>query len=54
MMLLGMINYAYTWYDPAATVKPQALARVATDLFLNGFLSSPQAATKHNTARRNA
>ena len=41
MMLFGIINYAYTWYDPAASVKPRQLARMATDLFLNGFLASP-------------
>lgn len=39
MMLFGIINYAHTWYDPAASVKPKQLARMATDLFLNGFLA---------------
>ena len=36
MMLFGIINYAHTWYDPAAGVKPAQLARMATELFLSG------------------
>jgi AcrR family transcriptional regulator len=40
MMLIGMINYTYTWYDPKGSVKPKELARIATGLFLNGFLSA--------------
>ena len=39
MMLFGIINYTYTWYDPTANVKPKQLARMATDLFLNGIQS---------------
>ena len=46
MLLLGMINFTYTWYDPDAAVKPQAFARIATDLFLNGFLTGHAAARK--------
>lgn len=39
MMLFGMINFTYTWYDAKGAVKPKEFARIATDLFLNGFLS---------------
>ncbi|MFT4096786.1 MAG: TetR/AcrR family transcriptional regulator [Rhodoblastus sp.] len=37
MMLFGMINYTYTWYDAKGQVKPRDLAQIATDLFFNGF-----------------
>jgi AcrR family transcriptional regulator len=40
MALLGTINYIYTWYDPRGNVKPKQYARMATDLFLNGFLGA--------------
>ncbi len=39
MMLFGMINYTYTWYDAKGPVKPRDLAEMAADLFLAGFLS---------------
>lgn len=39
MMFVGIINYTYTWYDPKGDVKPRELARMATDLFLHGFLA---------------
>lgn len=39
MMFVGIINYTYTWYDPKGSIKPRELARLATDLFLNGFLA---------------
>jgi len=39
MMLFGMINYTYTWYDAKGPVKPRDLAAMATDLFFNGFLA---------------
>ncbi|MCB1523344.1 MAG: TetR family transcriptional regulator [Rhodoblastus sp.] len=37
MMLFGMINYTYTWYNAKGPVKPRELAEIATDLFFNGF-----------------
>ncbi len=37
MMLFGIINYTYTWYDPAGSVKPKQLAQMATDLLLRGL-----------------
>ena len=39
MMLFGMINYTYTWYDAKGPVKPKEFAQVAADLFLKGFLT---------------
>lgn len=44
MMLFGMINYTYTWYDAKGPVKPRELARMATDLFFNGFLPEKRGA----------
>lgn len=38
MMLFGMINYTYTWYDAKGPIKPREFARLAADLFLKGFL----------------
>jgi AcrR family transcriptional regulator len=37
MMLFGMINWTYTWYRPEGPIKPEQLADMATDLFLNGL-----------------
>jgi AcrR family transcriptional regulator len=37
MMLFGMINWTYTWYRPEGSIKPDQLADMATDLFLNGL-----------------
>ncbi len=39
MMLVGMINYTFTWYDPEGSVSPKQFAKMATELFLNGFLA---------------
>jgi AcrR family transcriptional regulator len=41
MMLFGMINYTYTWYDAKGPIKPKEFARLAADLFLGGFLTNP-------------
>ena len=38
--LFGMMNWTYTWYDPAGAVSPQALAGQFTRLFLNGLTAS--------------
>jgi AcrR family transcriptional regulator len=37
MILFGIINYTYTWYDPKGGMGPQEFADTAVDLFLNGF-----------------
>lgn len=42
MMLYGLINWTYVWYDPNGAVPPERLADLAADLFLNGFLSQPR------------
>ena len=39
MLALGMINYTYTWYDPAGPVGPLALADRAADILLDGLVS---------------
>jgi len=35
--LFGMMNWIYTWYDPAGPVGVQELADIITQLFLNGY-----------------
>jgi len=50
MALLGTINYTYTWYDPQGSVKPKQYARMATDLFLNGFLAASEIAPDRSIA----
>lgn len=37
MMLIGMINYTYVWYDPEGPVGPQAYADMVADCFLAGL-----------------
>ncbi len=37
MMLLGMLNYIYTWYDPDGPVPPAEFADMVADVFLGGF-----------------
>jgi AcrR family transcriptional regulator len=39
MMLFGMINYTYTWYDGKGPIKPKEFAQMAIGLFLRGFLA---------------
>ena len=39
MMLIGMINYTYVWYDPAGPVGPEAYADMVADTFLAGLTS---------------
>ncbi len=45
MILFGIINYTYTWYDPKGGIGPKEFADVAVELFLQGFapdaISSP-------------
>ena len=50
MILFGIINYTYTWYDPEGGIGPQEFADMAVDLFLDGF--APGAAAKPATANR--
>ncbi len=37
MMLIGMINYTYVWYDPAGPVGPDAYADMVASSFLAGL-----------------
>lgn len=37
MMLFGIINYTFTWYDPKGPVPPQEYAQMTSDLFIRGF-----------------
>lgn len=34
MILLGMINYTYLWYDAAGPVGPESYAQMVSDIFL--------------------
>ncbi len=37
MLILGMVNYTYAWYDPKGPVGPRELAEIAADIALKGF-----------------
>ena len=39
MLLLGMLNWTDTWYQPGGTIKPQELCERISRLFLRGFLA---------------
>ena len=39
MMLIGMLNWADTWYKPHGAMKPAELCERMTRLFLAGFLA---------------
>lgn len=36
MMLIGMINYTYVWYDPKGPVGPEEYAAMVADTYLRG------------------
>src|SRR5258705_12549817 len=50
MILFGIINYTYTWYDPKGGIGPKEFADMAVELFLNGFTpggaANPAAASR--------
>jgi len=50
MILFGIINYTYTWYDPKGGIGPQEFADMAVELFLHGFV--PGAASNPAAAHR--
>jgi len=52
MILFGIINYTYTWYDPKGGIGPREFADIAIDLFLQGF--APGSAERPAAARRGA
>jgi AcrR family transcriptional regulator len=37
MMLFGMINYTYVWYDPKGAVSPRDYAEMTAQVFIRGF-----------------
>ena len=43
MMLFGLVNWTYTWYNPTGSVLPTDLAEHMADLFLHGFLPQHEA-----------
>ena len=50
MILFGIINYTYTWYDPKGGIGPKEFADMAVELFLRGF--APDATAKPAAAGR--
>jgi AcrR family transcriptional regulator len=40
MMLFGMINYTFTWFNRDGPISAEAYADMTADTFLNGFLSA--------------
>jgi len=50
MILFGIINFTYTWYDPKGGIGPKEFADTAVELFLNGF--APGHSAKSGLASR--
>ncbi len=44
--LFGMMNWIYTWYNPAGTIRPEQLADDVARLFLYGYLPSTRPAVE--------
>lgn len=44
--LFGMMNWIYTWYNPAGTIRPEQLADDVARLFLYGYLPSTRPAAE--------
>jgi AcrR family transcriptional regulator len=42
--LFGMLNWIYTWYDPAGPVSPDQLAEQFATIYLNGVVAAPTGA----------
>ena len=51
MILFGIINFTYTWYDPKGGVGPKEFADMAVELFLNGFAPGDAAKPAVTTRR---
>jgi len=43
-ILFGMMNWIYTWYDPAGHIDPARLADLMASIFLGGFVETHQEA----------
>ncbi len=39
MMIFGIVNYTFTWYNPKGPVPPAEYAEMAADLFIRGFMA---------------
>lgn len=52
MILFGIINYTYTWYDPKGGIDPREFADMAVEVFMNGF--APAGAARLATASQRA
>jgi len=39
LLLLSMINWTYTWYDPKGPITPDAIGQLVSDIFMNGVHS---------------
>jgi len=50
--LFGMMNWIYTWYDPAGAIRPEALAEQFTELFLRGVAPERAAGAATNQNQR--
>ena len=37
-LLFGMMNWLYTWYDPAHDADPQVVSAAVKEIFLHGYL----------------
>ena len=44
--LFGMMNWIYTWYNPAGAIRPEQLADDVSRLFLYGYLPSTRPAAE--------
>lgn len=51
MMLFGIVNYTYTWYDPNGPVSPDEFADMAVELFLGGFAAAASSVAKPRLRR---
>jgi AcrR family transcriptional regulator len=40
MLYFGMINWMHTWLDPQGRARPERIAELAADSFLNGFIAA--------------
>lgn len=54
MILFGIINYTYTWYDPKGGIGPKEFADMAVELFLHGFSPGGDAKLAAVTRREKA
>ena len=54
MMLFGILNFSYTWYDPKGGVDPEEFADMVVDLFLYGFGTPTSRAARKSALRQGA